>query len=191
MSDGLVTVEVPDIGDFEDVPIIEILVSAGDTVAAEDPLVTLESDKATMDVPAPASGVVKEISVKLGDRGVTGVGVDDARRGQRRCAGRRCAGCGCAGRAMHRPSPSPLRQPLASPSPRRPPLASLPSPTRAPRRRAPLTLATAVGLSMPAPPPVAWRASSASSWAESAAAAARDGSPATTSGRRPTAASPP
>ena len=67
MSDGLVTVEVPDIGDFEDVPIIEILVSAGDTVAAEDPLVTLESDKATMDVPAPASGVVKEISVKLGD----------------------------------------------------------------------------------------------------------------------------
>ena len=68
MSDGLVTVEVPDIGDFEDVPIIEILVSAGDTVAAEDPLVTLESDKATMDVPAPASGVVKEISVKLGDR---------------------------------------------------------------------------------------------------------------------------
>jgi pyruvate dehydrogenase E2 component (dihydrolipoamide acetyltransferase) len=68
MSDGLVTVEVPDIGDFEDVPIIEILVSAGDTVAAEDPLVTLESDKATMDVPAPAPGVVKEIAVKLGDR---------------------------------------------------------------------------------------------------------------------------
>ena len=99
MSDGLVTVEVPDIGDFEDVPIIEILVSAGDTVAAEDPLVTLESDKATMDVPAPAAGVVKEISVKLGDQGVAGVGVDDARRGQRRCAGRRCAGCGCAGRA--------------------------------------------------------------------------------------------
>jgi pyruvate dehydrogenase E2 component (dihydrolipoamide acetyltransferase) len=68
MSEGLVTVEVPDIGDFEDVPIIEILVSAGDTVAAEDPLVTLESDKATMDVPAPAPGVVKEIAVKLGDR---------------------------------------------------------------------------------------------------------------------------
>ena len=68
MSDGLLTVEVPDIGDFEDVPIIEILVSAGDTVAAEDPLVTLESDKATMDVPAPAPGVVKEIAVKLGDR---------------------------------------------------------------------------------------------------------------------------
>ncbi len=68
MSTGTLTVEVPDIGDFDDVPIIEILVSAGDTVAVEDPLVTLESDKATMDVPAPAAGVVKEIVVKIGDR---------------------------------------------------------------------------------------------------------------------------
>jgi pyruvate dehydrogenase E2 component (dihydrolipoamide acetyltransferase) len=62
------TVEVPDIGDFDDVPIIEILVSPGDTVAVEDPLVTLESDKATMDVPAPVAGVVKTVSVKIGDR---------------------------------------------------------------------------------------------------------------------------
>jgi pyruvate dehydrogenase E2 component (dihydrolipoamide acetyltransferase) len=68
MSSGTLTVEVPDIGDFEDVPIIEILVSAGDTVAPEDPLVTLESDKATMDVPAPTAGVIKEIVVSLGDR---------------------------------------------------------------------------------------------------------------------------
>ena len=60
-------VEVPDIGDFDSVPVIEILVSVGDTVAAEDPLVTLESDKATMDVPAPFGGVVKEISVSVGD----------------------------------------------------------------------------------------------------------------------------
>jgi pyruvate dehydrogenase E2 component (dihydrolipoamide acetyltransferase) len=65
---GTVSVAVPDIGDFEDVPIIEILVSPGDTVALEDPLVTLESDKATMDVPAPVAGVVKEIVVKVGDR---------------------------------------------------------------------------------------------------------------------------
>ena len=49
-------VRVPDIGDFIDVPVIEILVSVGDEVAAEDPLVTLESDKATMDVPAPTAG---------------------------------------------------------------------------------------------------------------------------------------
>jgi pyruvate dehydrogenase E2 component (dihydrolipoamide acetyltransferase) len=68
MSATALTVEVPDIGDFDDVPIIEILVSPGDTVAVEDPLVTLESDKATMDVPAPVAGVVKTVSVKIGDR---------------------------------------------------------------------------------------------------------------------------
>ncbi len=64
---GTIEVVVPDIGDFDAVPIIEILVSPGDTVAVDDPLVTLESDKATMDVPAPAAGVVKELKVKLGD----------------------------------------------------------------------------------------------------------------------------
>jgi pyruvate dehydrogenase E2 component (dihydrolipoamide acetyltransferase) len=62
------TVEVPDIGDFDDVPVIEILVSAGDEVALDDPLLTLESDKATMDVPAPFAGTVDEVLVKIGDR---------------------------------------------------------------------------------------------------------------------------
>jgi dihydrolipoamide dehydrogenase len=61
-------IRVPDIGDFTDVPIIEIHVSPGDEVAAEDPLVTLESDKATMDVPAPQAGVIKQLSVQIGDR---------------------------------------------------------------------------------------------------------------------------
>ncbi len=61
-------VKVPDIGDFDDVPIIEILVAVGDTVSTEDPLVTLESDKATMDVPAPFDGVVKQLAVLVGDR---------------------------------------------------------------------------------------------------------------------------
>jgi len=61
-------VRVPDIGDFTDVPIIEILVSPGDTVAPEDPLVTLESDKATMDVPSPAAGTITQLRVKVGDR---------------------------------------------------------------------------------------------------------------------------
>src|SRR4029077_20175719 len=51
-----------------DVPVIEVLVKPGDTVAAEDSLVTLESDKATMDVPSPAAGVVKDLKVKLGDK---------------------------------------------------------------------------------------------------------------------------
>jgi pyruvate dehydrogenase E2 component (dihydrolipoamide acetyltransferase) len=65
---GLIPVEVPDIGDFEAVPVIEIHVSPGDTVAAEDPLVTLESDKATMDVPAPFGGTVRELHVSIGDQ---------------------------------------------------------------------------------------------------------------------------
>ena len=64
----VIEVAVPDIGDFTDVPVIEILVAVGDAVAHEDPLVTLESDKATMDVPAPVAGTVKEITVKVGDR---------------------------------------------------------------------------------------------------------------------------
>ncbi len=58
---------VPDIGDFSDVPVIEVMVSPGDTVSEEDPLVTLESDKATMDVPSPFGGVVQELKVKTGD----------------------------------------------------------------------------------------------------------------------------
>ena len=63
-----IQVKVPDIGDFNDVPVIEIFVKPGDVVNAEDSLVTLESDKATMDVPSPAAGTVKEVHVKLGDK---------------------------------------------------------------------------------------------------------------------------
>jgi len=61
-------IRVPDIGDFTDVPVIEIHVSPGDEVSVEDPLVTLESDKATMDVPAPLAGTVRQLQVKIGDR---------------------------------------------------------------------------------------------------------------------------
>jgi pyruvate dehydrogenase E2 component (dihydrolipoamide acetyltransferase) len=64
---------VPDIGDFKDVPIIEILVKPGDTVKAEESLITVESDKATMEIPAPFAGVVKEFKVKLGDTVNSGV----------------------------------------------------------------------------------------------------------------------
>ncbi|MDR2031251.1 MAG: dihydrolipoyllysine-residue acetyltransferase [Azoarcus sp.] len=64
----LIDIKVPDIGDFSDVPIIDIFVKPGDAVAEDGALVTLESDKATMDVPATAAGVVKEVLVKLGDR---------------------------------------------------------------------------------------------------------------------------
>ena len=62
-----IEVKVPDIGDFKDVPVIEILVQAGDTIAKEQSLITVESDKATMEIPAPAAGVVKEIKVRMGD----------------------------------------------------------------------------------------------------------------------------
>ena len=62
-----VEIQVPDIGDFGDVPVIEIHVNPGDTVAVDDPLITLESDKATMDIPSPAAGTVRELRVKVGD----------------------------------------------------------------------------------------------------------------------------
>jgi pyruvate dehydrogenase E2 component (dihydrolipoyllysine-residue acetyltransferase) len=59
---------VPDIGDFKDVDVIEVLVAAGDQINADDPLVTLESDKATMDVPSPHAGVIKDVKIKVGDK---------------------------------------------------------------------------------------------------------------------------
>lgn len=65
---GVTQVTVPDIGDFADVEIIEILVTPGDTVKTEDALLTLESDKATMDVPSPAAGAIQEVLVAVGDR---------------------------------------------------------------------------------------------------------------------------
>ena len=68
MSSDTISVEVPDIGDFEDVPVIEILVAPGDDVAPDDPLLTLESEKAAMDVPAPSAGVVSELHVAVGDK---------------------------------------------------------------------------------------------------------------------------
>src|SRR5256714_15262681 len=67
-----VEIKVPDIGDFKDVPIIEVFVKPGDAVKPEDPLIALESDKATMDVPSPAAGTVKDLKVKVGDRVSTG-----------------------------------------------------------------------------------------------------------------------
>src|SRR5476651_1707494 len=65
---ALVEVKVPDIGDFKDVQIIELLVKPGDTVRAEQSLVTVESDKASMEIPSSTAGVVKELKVALGDK---------------------------------------------------------------------------------------------------------------------------
>ena len=65
---GLEDILVPDIGDFKDVDVIEVLVAAGDQIKAEDPLVTLESDKASMEIPSPKAGTIKEVKIKVGDK---------------------------------------------------------------------------------------------------------------------------
>ena len=67
-----IEVKVPDIGDFKDIPVIEIMVKPGDHVSAEDPLLSLESDKATLEVPAPSAGTVKELRIKVGDKASKG-----------------------------------------------------------------------------------------------------------------------
>ena len=65
---ALVDIKVPDIGDFDEVAVIELLVKAGDVVKAEQSLITGESDKASMEIPCSQAGVVKELKVKLGDK---------------------------------------------------------------------------------------------------------------------------
>src|SRR5213078_1133154 len=67
-DDRMSQVVVPDIGDFKEVEVIEVLVKPGDAVSKEQSLITLESDKATMEIPSPAAGVVKELKVKTGDK---------------------------------------------------------------------------------------------------------------------------
>ena len=70
---ALIDVEVPDIGDFDEVSVIELLVNVGDTVAVDQSLITVESDKASMEIPSSHAGVVKALNVKLGDKVSKGV----------------------------------------------------------------------------------------------------------------------
>ena len=121
---NLVEVKVPDIGDFKDVPVIEVLVAPGDTVKQEDSLITLESDKATMEVPSSASGVVKEVKVKVGDKVSQGIPVVvlEASDG------------GDTGAKTEAPAAPP-----AMPAPAASPASSKPAPTAAPRAPAPPT----------------------------------------------------
>ncbi len=108
------TVVVPDLGDFADVEVIEVLVKAGDTVAVEAPLITLETDKATMDVPSTAAGRVAEVAVKKGDRVSKGsaIAVVGDCRARRRAEGRIRA------RALQRRRLLPGRPRLLPPRPR-------------------------------------------------------------------------
>ncbi len=112
----LTEVKVPDIGDFSDVPVIEILVSVGDSVSAEDPLVTLESDKATMDVPAPADGTVREIKVAVGDSVSEGSLILMLDTGGGAAAGGDGAAAPVPAPAAA-PAPAPAPEPAPSPSP--------------------------------------------------------------------------
>ena len=68
MSANLMDIKVPDIGDFDEVTVIELLVKPGDSVKVDQSLLTVESDKASMEIPSSAAGVVKELKVKLGDK---------------------------------------------------------------------------------------------------------------------------
>ncbi len=129
---------VPDIGDFQDVPVIEIAVSPGDSVVAEDPLVTLESDKATMDVPSPAAGIVKEMKVKLGDTVSEGaliltLEVNDAGAVKKPGAQEEREAEPSPAAAAAPPQPAPAAAPAApQPAARPSPTASLPLPASAP-----------------------------------------------------------
>ncbi len=109
-------VKVPDIGDFKDVPVIEVLVKSGDKVEKEQPLVTLESDKATMDVPSPAAGTVSQVRVKVGDKVSEGSVILMLETAERVPAERP-------------PAPQPREEP------RRPPEAPAEAPRRAPEGR--------------------------------------------------------
>ena len=117
-----IEVKVPDIGDFTDIPVIEVLVKPGDAVKAEDSLITLESDKATMDVPSPAAGTVKEVKVKLGDKVSEGTPIVVVETS---------ADAPAAGPAK----PTPASPPAAAPPPTTPavaPAPASPAPTSAP-----------------------------------------------------------
>ncbi|MFN9488227.1 MAG: dihydrolipoyl dehydrogenase [Betaproteobacteria bacterium] len=100
-------VKVPDIGDFKNIPVIEVLVKPGDSVSAEDPLVTLESDKATMDIPAPSAGVVKAVSLKPGDKVSMGSLILTLEE----------AGAGSAAPAPQTAAPAAPARPAAAPAP--------------------------------------------------------------------------
>jgi len=106
-----VVVKVPDIGDFKDIPVIEIFVKPGDVVKAEDSLVTLESDKATMDVPAPAGGTVREVRVKLGDKVSEGSVIVELESGAAGATQPAAAATPVPPRASSAPPPSAARAP--------------------------------------------------------------------------------
>ncbi len=118
---------VPDIGDFKDVPVIEVLVKAGDSVKPDDSLITLESDKATMEVPAPVGGVVRDLKVKVGDKVSQGVPILTLEIGDAAPAPK--AEPAAAPAPAAKAEPAPAAQPAAPAAPA--PSAPAPSPAAA------------------------------------------------------------
>jgi pyruvate dehydrogenase E2 component (dihydrolipoamide acetyltransferase) len=115
-------VVVPDIGDFKDVPVIEVMVKPGDSVKAEQSLITLESDKATMEVPAPFAGVVKDIKVKVGDKVSQGSVIASLEAGEgvpaaAPSAPARAPAPPPSAPAAAAPTPAPVPAPVPAPSP--------------------------------------------------------------------------
>jgi len=131
-----IEVKVPDIGDFKDVPVIEVLVKPGDAVKKDESLVTLESDKATMDVPAPSPGTVKELRVKVGDKVSEGTAilVLDAAEGAKPPPAK-SAPASAPAAAAPAPARAPAPPPAAAPAPAPMPAAAVAA--SAPREPAP------------------------------------------------------
>ncbi|MEJ2654139.1 MAG: dihydrolipoyllysine-residue acetyltransferase [Acidihalobacter sp.] len=120
-------IRVPDIGDFKSVEVIEVLVAPGDTIAAEDSLITLESDKASMEIPAPEGGVVREVRVKVGDHIAEGSPILVLEPGEASAARPAPAAKSAeapAPAAAETPAPAPASKATAEPAP-----AAKPSPT--------------------------------------------------------------
>ena len=112
---SITEIKVPDIGDFKEVDVIEILVKPGDTVAKEASLITVESDKATMEIPSPAAGVVKELRVKLGDKVAEGSMILLLEEGEGETSSPAPAEPAKAAAAAPAPAPAAVRAPVAEP----------------------------------------------------------------------------
>ncbi|WP_420427551.1 dihydrolipoyllysine-residue acetyltransferase [Algiphilus sp.] len=119
---GAKTVAVPDIGDFKDVPVIEILVAVGEQVEADQPLIVLESDKSTMEVPAPEAGTIESLALKVGDAVTEGDTI---------CTLAPAEAASEAAQAEAAPEPEPEPEPQPEPAPAAEPAAAVPAPAPA------------------------------------------------------------
>ena len=152
-------IKVPDIGDFKDVPIIQVFVKPGDAVKPEDPLIALESDKATMDVPSPAAGTVKDLKVKVGDRVSEGkviLVLDAAAPGDGKEAKAPAGGNGASAGAPQAATPAPAKPAPAAeqPGPAREREAGPPARPEAPAAAPPRSEAAPAAPQPAAPPQV-------------------------------------